>query len=248
MNTKIGQENINNQGCMMRIIAYRNAKDIDVQFEDGTIVTNKCYSAFKKGEIKNLNVASVCGVGFIGYGSYSKKSDLKAYETWRSMIQRCYDAKYQSKQPTYVGCTTCDEWLCFQTFANWFYNNYYEIEGQRIQLDKDILVKNNKVYSPDTSVFVPQNINELFTKNNAKRGTLPIGVSYHKQNNKYHAKSSDGSNNTIHLGYYESPEEAFEAYKVYKEQLIKDTAEEYKDIIPDVLYEAMMNYTVNIED
>ena len=248
MNNRIGQENVNNQGCMMKIIEYRNAKDIDIQFEDGTIITNKVYDSFKKGTIKNPNHASVYNIGYLGIGDYSKKTDLKAYEVWNHMIQRCYSTKCQIKQPTYTDCIVCEEWLCFQTFANWYYENYYEIEGKKMQLDKDILVKGNNIYSPDTCVFVSQNINELFTKSNLKRGSLPIGVSFHNHHNKYHAKCSDGSNHTMHLGYYNTPEDAFEAYKQYKEQLIKDVADEYRSLIPEVLYNAMINYEVEIND
>ena len=249
MNTRIGQENYNNQGCMMTIIAYRNANDIDVKFNDefNTVVTNKYYVAFKRGSINNPNHASVYNIGRLGKGDYSKKKDLKAYEAWRSMIQRCYSMKYQLKQPTYVGCEVCEEWHCFQTFAEWYYNNYYEIPDQRMALDKDILFKGNKVYSPDTCMFVPQCINNLFTKCDKHRGGLPIGVSYHKQHNKYLARCNDGSEQ-IFLGYYNTLEEAFEAYKQYKEQTIKDIAEEYRNVIPEVLYNAMINYEVEIED
>ena len=248
MNTRIGQENYNNQGCMMTIIAYRKSKDIDVQFEDGTIVTNREYGDFKKGAIKNPNYASIYSVGYIGQGSYNYKDNKDSYEAWHDMIRRCYDSQCHIKYPTYIGCEVCEEWHCFQNFAEWYYNNYYEIEGQRMALDKDILCKDNKTYSPDTCVFAPQCINKLFTKRDADRGFLPIGVCFHKRVNKYRAYCNDGSGHLIHLGYYNTPEEAFEAYKQYKEQTIKDMAEEYRNVIPEVLYNAMINYEVEIED
>lgn len=250
MNTRIGEEKLNNQGCMMKIITYRSHKDIDVQFNDefNTIVTNREYGDFKKGTIKNPNHVSVCGVGYIGQGNYNYKDNKDSYEAWRGMIRRCYDSQCHIKYPTYIGCAVCDEWHCFQTFCEWYYNNYYEIPEQRIALDKDILCKGNKIYSPDTCCFVPQCINTLFTKRDRNRGSLPIGVSYHKSTGKYRASCNDGTGHIIHLGYYNTQEEAFEAYKQYKEQTIKDIAEEYKDIIPEVLYIAMINYEVEMED
>ena len=250
MNTRIGQENYNNQGCMMTIIAYRNAKDIDVRFNDefNTIVTNRTYNHFKKGTIKNPNHASVCGVGILGIGTYDPKNHKDAYTVWREMIRRCYDSKFQNKYPTYISCEVCEDWHCFQIFCEWFYDNHYNIEGQTMALDKDILCKGNKTYSPGTCCFVPQCINKLFTKRDRNRGDLPIGVNYHKQHNKYQANCSDGSGHFIYLGLYETPEEAFKVYKQYKEQTIKDIAEEYKDVIPEVLYNAMINYEVEIED
>lgn len=55
---RLGQVGVNNQDLIMTIIAYRNNMDIDVQFEDGTIVENRQYSEFLKGTIANPNVLS----------------------------------------------------------------------------------------------------------------------------------------------------------------------------------------------
>lgn len=248
MVNRVGQEALNNQGCMMTVIAYRNHKDIDVQFEDGTIVTNREYGDFKKGSIKNPNYASIYNIGYIGQGNYNYKDNKDSYEAWRGMIRRCYDSQSLSKNPTYIGCTVCEEWHNFQNFAEWYYDNYYETPNQRMHLDKDILYKGNKIYSPDTCVFVPQCINSLFTKRDTKRGASPIGVSYHKRINKYQSYCNDGSGHEVYLGYYDTPEEAFEVYKQYKEQVIKDMADEYKDLIPEILYDSMINYEVVIID
>ncbi len=47
----IGEINTSLNGLRMIIIASRNDNDLDVQFEDGTIVKNKTYALFSKGEI-----------------------------------------------------------------------------------------------------------------------------------------------------------------------------------------------------
>lgn len=75
------------------------------------------------------------------------------------MLRRCYDKQFQERQPTYKGCIVCEEWYNFQNFAKWFDENYYEIEGEKIALDKDLLKLNNKIYSPSTCCFLPQRIN-----------------------------------------------------------------------------------------
>lgn len=80
------------------------------------------------------------------------------------MLNRCCSGKLHKRESTYINCKVCDEWLNFQNFSEWFKNNYYEVEGQRMELDKDILNKGNKIYSPNTCIFVPHNINNLFTK------------------------------------------------------------------------------------
>ena len=167
------------------------------------------------------------------------------------MLKRCYSDECQKKHPTYKDCTVCEEWHNYSDFKEWFDNNYYEIEGERMALDKDILVKGNKIYSPNTCVFVPQNINTLFIKSNKIRGKYPIGVTFNKDKNKYQAQCNtliNGKNMKKALRLYNTIEEAFNAYKQFKEANIKQIADYYKENIPDKLYEAMYNYKVEITD
>ena len=162
------------------------------------------------------------------------------------MHKRCYDPKYQEKHQTYKGCTVCQLWNNYQEFAKWDNENYYEVGNEQMTLDKDILNKGNKVYSPDTCVYVPQFINTLFTKRDVERGECPIGVC--KFRNKFQARLSKGNGKQIHLGTYSTPEEAFQVYKEAKEAYIKEVAEEYKGKIDHRAYEALMNYEVEITD
>ena len=246
---RINEIGYNNNGEEMMIVRYGGVKDIDVQFSDGTVVEHKRYDHFKNGEIKNPMFPSVYGVGFIGVGDYKTCDEnakiTKCYDAWSNMLQRCYDPKYQEKHQTYKGCTVCQLWNNYQEFAKWDNENYYEIENERMTLDKDILCKGNKVYSPETCVYVPQSINKLFTKSDNKRGKLPIGVT--KYRNKFMAQLSKGDKR-IYLGSFDTPEEAFLAYKKAKEQYIKEVAEAYKLQIPQKLYEALINYEVEIDD
>lgn len=53
---RIGMITTANNGMKMKIIAYRNASDIDVEFEDGTIVEGKSFANFIRGAIRNPNV------------------------------------------------------------------------------------------------------------------------------------------------------------------------------------------------
>ena len=247
---RTGEVGYNNNGEEMRIIRYGDVHDIDVKFvKDGTVVQHRTHNEFLKGSIRNPMTPSVYGVGFIGVGDY-KTCDgngkfTKCYIVWHNMLRRCYDPKFHEKQPTYENCTVCEEWHNFQVFAEWYYKHYYEVEGQRMNLDKDILCKGNKVYSADTCVFVPQSINALFIKSDKLRGKYYIGVC--KKGNKFQAKLNK-DNETIHLGAYATPEEAFQAYKTAKEQYIKEVANKYKEQIPHELYQALMNYDVEIND
>ena len=246
---RLNETRINNNGERMTIVRYGGALDIDVQFDDGTILEHRQYGHFKKGEIKNPMFPSLYGVGFIGIGKFKPCDEngkiTKCYKTWEGMLKRCYDSKFQEKRPTYKGCRVCKEWWNFQKFAEWYYEHYYEIENEIMALDKDILNKGNKVYSAETCVFVPVSINSLFTKCNKSRGNYPIGV--YKNGNKFRVCLCKDNRN-IDLGTYDTPEEAFQAYKIAKEQYIKQIAEEYKDKIPCKLYKAMIAYEVEIDD
>ena len=168
------------------------------------------------------------------------------------MLIRCYEPYTINKYPTYIEVIVCKEWHNFQNFAKWYEENYYEIGKGKMHLDKDILFKGCKIYSPKTCIFVPERINYLFIKSNAIRGEYPIGVSWYKTSNKFRVqcKILDKENNrkVIHLGYYTTSEEAFLAYKVFKENYIKQVADEYKKLIPQKLYEAMYKYEVEIND
>lgn len=248
---RVGEINYNKFGSKMEIIEYRNKRSIDIYFEEyNWILYNRCYDNFKKGTIKCPYEPRVYGKGYLGEGKYVakiNKKSTKEYCDWVGMLKRCYDIERHKKYPTYKNCEVIDEWLNFQNFARWREENYYEINGEKMALDKDIIYKDNKIYSPQTCVFVPERINSLFTKADAIRGNYPIGVTYHKRDKVYEAKLSHGKSR-IYLGRYNTIEEAFQSYKIAKESLIKEVADEYKLYIPQKLYEAMYRYEVEIDD
>ena len=252
---RIGERNYNTFGSEMIITKYRMNRDIDVYFpEYNWTAKNIQYDKFKNSNIRCPYERRTCGIGYLGEGKYKVRENGKptrVYETWKSMLQRCYDKKLHKKRPTYIGCEVCDEWLNFQNFAKWYKDNYYEVEGELMCLDKDILIKHNKIYSPETCIFVPQTINILFTKNNSKRGESVIGTTLHQ--GKYETRCSlinpeTGESKQEYLGLYETQEEAFKVYKYYKENNIKEVADYYFGRIPDKLYDRLYNYEVEIDD
>ena len=117
-------------------------------------------------------------------------------------------------------------------------------------LDKDILIKSNKIYSPEACCFIPEKINILFTKSNSMRGKYPIGVTYHNRDNVLEAWCCNKECKRQYLGRFplNRPFQAFTTYKNFKENYIKQVADEYKGLIPQKLYEAMYNYEVEIND
>ena len=182
------------------------------------------------------------GVGINDYNLSTNK--LVSYRRWTNMLQRCYDKKYHIKKPTYIGCSVSKEWLHFTRFKEWFDLNY--IEGY--VLDKDILVKGNKVYSPQTCCFVPTGINSLLTKRDKCRGEYPIGVRRTPKGKFQAIINIYGSKHSI--GTFDTIEESFNAYKMAKEKHIKDVAQEYfnKGLIAENVYQALLNYEIEITD
>lgn len=213
-----------------------------MQFLDdyGYVVHSATYNAFSKGEIKNPYRKSIYGVGYLGYGKYLSKVDGKitdAYNVWHDMIRRCYSETAKEKFPAYYHiCMVSKLWHNYQTFAEWFDNNKYNVGG-RLHIDKDILFPGNKMYNPETCLLVPQRINMLFVNLPNKHG-LPNGIGL--TNTKKYTASYNGK----HLGTYDTLKEAYKVYAHGKEDAIKQIANEYKDIIPLKLYDALMKYKV----
>lgn len=252
-NERVGKINYNKYGSEITIVEYYSFKDIDVQFEDGYIEKGRRYDEFIRGSIISPYDKSVFGIGYLGEGKYKASCEYKNskhYTYWHSMMQRCYDKKYKERQATYRDVICCEEWLNFQIFSKWYEENYYEIDNEKICLDKDILHKGNKIYSPTTCIFVPSSINNLFVKNNKNRGDLPIGIHYSKERNTYIAHCRNNFHDKIiYIGSYDTPEEAFyKGYKPFKEKVIKEVADYYKDKIPKKLYDALYNWKIEITD
>ena len=250
----VGDKNVNNAGSIMEVLEVKSASNILVTFIDYDFITETTCQNFEKGLVKCPYEPRVCNIGYLGVGKYmvsENGKDTRCAHTWRHMLKRCYDAYWINKHLTYKDCFSCEEWYNFQNFAKWYEENYYEIEGETMCLDKDILIKGNKIYSPETCIFVPQRINLLFVKKDNYRGNLPVGVTYEKDRNKYVASCSVYENKKHKqkkIGRYNTLEEAFTCYKNFKENYIKQVADEYKNLIPTKLYDAMYRYEVEIND
>lgn len=166
-----------------------------------------------------------------------------AYRLWRGIIKRCYDESTQEKNPQYKGCWVCDEWRYLSNFKRWFNENYIEDWA----IDKDILIKGNRCYSPATCCFVPPAINSVFASLKSRNTSLPLGVSYSKRLHKYRVDlTRDG--NDLYFGLFTDIERAFAVYKEAKEKHIRELADRYKDKLNPRVYKVMYNYSVEIDD
>ena len=200
------------------------------------------------GAVKNPFCPIFYGVGYYGFGDYTTTGvNRKIYYTWNHMLKRCYDESSRTAWQSYSDIKVCEDWHNYQNFARWYTSlEYFKPDWH---LDKDIIIRNNKLYSPETCAFVPVEINSLFTKANKTRGKYCIGVHKTKKRpNLFVASCNDGEGKSNYLGCYSSEEAAFSAYKKYKEQLIKEKAEKFKGCIDPRVYTAMMAYEVQEDD
>ena len=179
----------------------------------------------------------------------------KIREKYCNMLYRCYSENNHESHPWNEGSTVCDEWMepdhGFERFAEWCQQNYYTIDGEgTMELDKDILVKGNKVYSPDTCVFAPKKINSMFGGSAKKSDNdLPKGVQFAKRKQQYYPVliGLDGKRLSC-KERYDTVQEAWRAYATHRKDYINAVADTYHADIPEKLYIAMKNWQLSIDD
>ena len=232
-----------------KIVKYNNSKDVEIQFLKTGYETTVQLINIKSGSIKDPYSPSVYSIGILGTKYPPKVSGVqtKEYTLWKNMLKRCYSDGSKKQRPTYEGCKVSENFKHYEYFYEWC-NKQIGFNNKDWHLDKDLLVKGNKVYSEDTCVFIPNEINSLLTKRTASRGEYLIGVSWSETNKAFIAMVSKNKGKQEHLGYFKTEIEAFNAYKTAKESFVKEQAEKWKGKIDEMAYKALMNYTVEITD
>lgn len=179
-NIRIGEEKTNSFGSLMVISEYRNARDIDIYFEMyNWTCKHNTYDNFVNGSVKSPWEPRVYGVACIGVGKYNYLEHKDIYSRWNHMLARCYDPKYHVEKPSYIGCTVHDLWLNFQVFAQWYEDNYYDIDNETMCLDKDLFGNSkSKIYSPATCCFLPMKINSVISNTDNKKKLINVAEEY----------------------------------------------------------------------
>ena len=241
-----------------KVLKYNNAKDVEIQFINTGFETSATLGNIRNGNVKDPYAPSVYGIGILGTKYPSKVNGVltKEYGIWNSMLRRCYsdtnvcDAS-KKRHPTYEGCEVSGRFKSYEYFYEWCHKQVgfdNDGNGNPFHLDKDLLIKGNKVYSEDSCIFIPQEINSLLTKRTASRGEHLIGVHWHKKGGAFIAQVNKNKGKQERLGRFNTEIEAFNAYKEAKESFIKEQAEKYKSQIDPRAYEALMKYQVDIDD
>ena len=232
-----------------KILKYKDSYNVEILFLKTGYETAARLDHIKSGEVKDPYSPSVCGVGVLGtkYPSTVNSRNTKEYALWQRMLKRCYSTTFKKRRPTYEGCEVSDKFKSYEYFYEWCQNQIgFNNEGWH--LDKDLLIKGNKVYSENTCVFIPQEINSMLIKSDKRRGEYLIGACWHKKGKAFVATVNKNKGKSEHLGLFKTELEAFNAYKTAKESFIKEQANKWKDKIDNRAYEALINYTVDIND
>ena len=232
-----------------KILKYNDRANVEIQFSQTGFETTVQLGHIKSGSIKDPYSPSVHGVGILGtkYPTKINGVQTKEYTLWKNMLERCYNDTFKKRQLTYEGCEVSDKFLYYEYFYEWCHSQI-GFTNKDWHLDKDLLIKGNKIYSESTCIFIPAEINLLLVKNTASRGKHLIGVYWCKKDKAFVARVKKSKGKSEYLGYFKTEVEAFNAYKKAKESFIKEQAEKWKGKIDERAYNALMNYEVDITD
>ena len=192
-----------------KIVKYNNKRNVEIQFVTTGYRKVAEMKEVKTGSIKDPYSPSVYEVGIVGNKYPSRVNGVltKEYVLWHSMLVRCYSDKSKKKHPTYEGCEVSDNFKSYEYFYEWCHKQIgFGVEG--FELDKDLLIKGNKVYSENVCVFLPQEINSLLVKSTASRGEYLIGVCWHKRDKVFMATVSKNKGKQEWLGSFNTEIEA----------------------------------------
>lgn len=199
----------------------------------------------------NESKSLVCGIGINDYDEPIKINGvhIDSYNYWRHILKRCYSESSLRRNASYRDCSISDDWIYFTNFKEWFDNpeNGFMLGHE---IDKDLLVHGNRIYSETTCCFLPPEINRVLNRQKNKRGNYKIGVFYRKDMNKFVAQIQSGIHEHRQIGIYETEQEAFLAYKIEKERYLRYLADKYfsQNLITKKVYDALYNYEVMEDD
>ena len=242
---QVGDKFINNQGCKAIVHEYRDHKNVVLVFQDkhNTKVTTYADSV-RTGSFYNPMNPTVFEVGYIGVGSHKSSYNgvkNKTYSLWMNMMQRSYSKSVHEIFPTYENCSVDPIWHNFQNFAEWLENNkYYRPD---YQVDKDLIQIGNKVYSPDLCSLIPRELNMLLNTGGSLRNGLPSGIRYSSKHNRYSAGFSKNGK-WKNIGSYKCLKQAMTAYKIEKENYIRQIAAKYRGLVDERVIDTLEHYEV----
>ena len=232
-----------------KVLKYNNGGNVEIEFLKTGYEMVTRLGCIKSGSVKDRYLPSVYSVGIIGAKYPSRVNGVltREYKLWMDMLRRCYSDGFKKKHPAYKDCEVSENFKSYEYFYEWCNEQIgFGVDG--FEIDKDLLIKGNKVYSENICIFIPPEINLVLVKRTISRGEHLIGVYWNKKDKVFVAQVSRNKGKPKYLGAFTTEIEAFNAYKQTKENYIKELANKWKGKVDPRAYEALMNYTVDIDD
>ena len=149
-------------------------------------------------------------------------------DIWNNIVRRTSEGK-----SCYSNVTVCEEWLDFKNFKSWYEKNYpHQIKEVKFHLDKDWLQQGfeNKVYSPETCIFLPQSVNKFLT--NIKTTNTSGFVGVREYNYGFNCRIKD----------FVSGKRIFKSFKTFDECVAYYKEYRYKNLYNIYLYLCKLKY------
>lgn len=237
----------NNYGDFI-ILEYNAANDVKIKFLETGFVDTVFVSQMSTGSVRDYMKPTVLNKGVTGARLTPEDRKHKAYKNWIRILIRCYNENQRHKHQSYSGCTMSEFFLTYTNFRDW-YVKQKNWDNPNFVLDKDLLSpKDSKVYSEETCVFLPKEVNILLTTTKASRGDLPLGVCKTQKGRTGFRACICKNGKDYEIGTFSTELEAFNAYKASREDYLKEKADKWKDFLDVKAYNALMNYQVEITD
>jgi hypothetical protein len=238
-NIKVSEKfNTRNHG-IVTVLDYIDCRSVLIKFENSGAIKTVRADHLRCGNIKDQTQPTVYGVGVIGLNFTKYESNSKEYSLWLGMLQRCYDNKLKNKRPSYLMCEVDKNFLNYEYFKAWC-NKQIGFNKKGFALDKDILIKGNKLYSEDTCCFVPTEINSMIAGLSSK-GDKVTGIYQNCKNGNWYL-NTDYQNGHKKRGVFSDLKEAELEYLKLKTENIKSVAEKWKSQIDIRVYNALINW------
>lgn len=212
-------------------------------------VTSQDYKDLKAGKVtwQELNLEQE-------YIEYENKASSHAYKVYDGILARCGDTvENKNIRDCYDKSTMWQKWLDDpKEFVKWYLYHYYECDGEEMDVDKDLFGDGSGMYCPDFCCILSKGLNTLLanSKKHYEKGqtpddVLPLGVRYNSKTNKYYGEITfTGTEKTVVLSEWDTPEEAFAEYKMMKQADILMVVAKYKESIPDYIYDKFLTVEV----
>lgn len=237
------------------VTKFLSCRDVEVLWQDKS-TSYHTVNNIKTGGIKPLMQPSLAGVGYYGVGKYvphsylsGRKIKKEVYATWSRMIRRCYSPYELNRKygRQYREVFVCAEWHNFQNFALWAEDKLDKFT-KGFDIDKDLL-GTSVLYAPYNCAMLPQEVNTVISDPVKDKGSgLPYGVNLIKAKT---TKSKVGYVGRCHiddvrkyLGYFDTPDEAYEEYALIKKKEILRKAEKHKETLEHNEYQALLDFVV----